>query len=648
MNIEDRLLTDRKSVLEYLFEVRKCLLEQFRYELSGVYVYGSIINEDGQGYSTLYSDVDFTLITRSGDLYERVKFLLNLRKEIVKVEQFLRNNLKERVDNKLVDRTFFPVVSVCLATEFELANGIHKNRNAADAFAIRAFHSLDSHESKIKDIGGRLSTDLVGVNFPAWAILTEVQEVRSVFVTPGSSVDEIDLENEAFNHPHLPLPKELLRYSYLLDCFIANRNTEMVVEDDLAKGLTFIQKQLAEASTRDIAAAKAYGDIEVKAGFAKNLFDKIESNVTRKHIVRQSISAEEQMYLWELLAEQAEIALEKRRIDSNRQELELAAAPVVLELSRLRATTLMSVDMAISLAYKQAELLHDGLLSVKIMEHQSIDLYDFKSLDANRLEELLKDDWPDDIRRFLRKQFLEGKDCGESESKIGFAGYLYTQRNQRQQPKVLIRPLTYWIIQQYNKQMATNPRDPELRQFREFYGSRLFSSTEDFNCRCPSAFYIEVAIVTKDNSVFKIPKLAANSAFAKQHGGKVFTSGIEWGFSWKRHVTLNADEAYIDVKKALMEGLENEFSIQPSHVREWNVSTLAIQHTHLNAGLLGVVYLNLNRGDLHNLYAETRNKYYDADNEIFTSKTAALQSVQSDKSSGKWHQSALMRINLIE
>jgi predicted nucleotidyltransferase len=647
MNNEGNKLIDRKGVLEYLFEAKKQLMIEFEYELSGIYAYGSLINEDGIGFSTLESDVDLMITTRQMDLYERIEFSEKLRTSLEHIEEHLKTHLKGRTNNGEEDkRTFLPVISVCLVNAFELDNGIHKNRNSADAFAIPAFHRLTNHQIEIQEIGNRLQSDLVGVNFPAWAILTQVQEMRSIFVSPKAPMNEKNTKDSSSNHPFLTLPKELLRYAYLLKCFESQKKPEIIVEDDLGKGLNFIIQILSETAEAELKAGTS-DNSDVQRMYAKKLLNKIESNLTGKRIRINQVTLQEELFLWEILSLKATSALQIRRRQSDLLTLKKAADPVVLELSRLHATTLMSVDMAVSLAYKEDDLLEDGMFPVVVAPHQSLELYKFSDLDFEHLA-LLAKDWPEDVEKFLLTQHGAGKNCGESECKIGFAGYLYTQKAVQKRPKLLVRPLTYWIIQQFNKQMAANPRHPQLRRLRERYGRKLFTSPEDFTCGCPSALYVEVVIITKDNYVFKIPKLARNSAFSKLNGGQVFTCGVEWGFSWNEHLVTNGDNKYLDVRKALLDGLEKEFSIKQIHVKDWKISTLAIQHGHLNAGLLGLVHLNLTRGSLYTLLDKTKNKYHDKAKLTLIEKNEAIQLVHSDKNSGRWHQSALMRLNLLE
>lgn len=136
------------------------------------------------------------------------------------------------------------------------------------------------------------------------------------------------------------------------------------------------------------------------------------------------------------------------------------------------------------------------------------------------------------------------------------------------------------------------------------------------------------------------------SAFTKARGEPIYTCGIEHGFVWKKHVDCSNREAPIlNVEKALYDGLEAELKIQRENVASWTVSTLAIQHSHLNAALLGVVKLKLTREELQQrINFPTR--YFDSVD--FLSRQQAIATIRTDKGTRKWHQTGLMRLSLLE
>lgn len=627
MNSENKI-NNRKDVIDYLIDVKKHLKKEIGSSLSGVYLHGSLINDDGRGFSLEFSDIDLLVTTTLTNPHERTEFSIKLKRLIDEIEEDLKTHLKHR--------EFFPIISVCITTQFELEDGIHKNRNASNAFVIETFHPLNSHDSVLTIIGGRLKTDLVGIHFPAWAILTEAQEIRSNFVSPKSTTEEKKKEETGFNHPFLPLPKELLRNAYLFDCFKRVEDIEMIVEDDIANGINVIKTMLKTEADTD--------------NYAKDLSKLIETNRPGGRNPGTSISSEQILYLWELLSAETQKVLEEHRRGSDMKTLELAADVVIWELTRLKRTSLEAVDTAISL-YQSKDLLQNGMLPVEIMDYKELALYEFTKFNKDRLTSIIKE-WPEDIRDYLINQ-LDEKECDNCQCKVGFAGISYShvgmdlQTGINRKAKLLVRPLNYWILQQFNLEMAAKPGNPELRHFREKYGSKLFKQIEDFQCKCPSGLYVEVAVVTKEGYVTKIPKLAKHSPQGQGRGSAVFTCGFEHGFSWHAHIKRTGNNALLNVSQGLRDGLEKEFLVKPTEIERWDISTLAVHHAHLNAALLGVVHLKLSKGELLDRFPHDDKKHFDNERLSYISRDNAKLAVQVDKGKGIWHQTALMRLNFL-
>ena len=632
MKTENNII-DLRGVMDYLFNLKRHLKEEFGDLLTEIYAHGSLINNDGRSFKLVYSDVDLIVTTTPlTDIHERINFLIKLKDSMQRIEEDLKFHFKKR--------RFFPIISLCIVTEFELNDGIHKNRNSLDAFYNWSFRSLDSLNSSSVRIGGRLKEDLVGIHFPAWAILTEVQEVRSAFVTPKSSVKEIEMGKKGFNHKFLPLPKDMLRNAYIFDHYKRNEDDRMSVEDDIAEGFDVIKKMLKGVPEKD--------------EFAKELYKLIVTNGTWGQNPGMPISSRQLLYLWELLSIETEKAIGEHRRGLDKESLEFAAPAVITELSRLRKTSLKSVDTAISL-YQSDDLVKDGMLPVEVKPHQAIDQYEFTSFDKEKLISLA-DEWPEDIRDyFLNLLKINVKEVHNCQSKVGFAGIFFSHIGMAletgipRQAYLSVRPLNYWILQQFNLAMAADPGNQELLNFREKYGRELFKRIQDYQCICPSGLYVEAAVVTKEGKVTTIPKLAAHSPLVQGRGGSsILTCGFEHGLSWNTDIIRKGDSAWLNVEQGLMKGLQKEFLIKPDEVKSWKISTLAIHHAHLNAALLGVVHLKISSGKLLDRFEKSGNEHFKAKELKFLSRDDAKVAMQKDKGSGKWHQTALMRINLIK
>lgn len=218
-------------VSDYLLGVGARLKKELGSAISGFYLHGSLVNDGGAGFSERRSDVDLLFSTPASHAQERTALALILRPIAKEIENGLRALLP--------NREFLPVASFCFATDFELAEGIHKNRNTRRAFSTEAFRSLLSTEEFPISIGETLKDDLVGLHFPAWTVLAEAQRFRTKYISVRSDLNATI--PDIFDDPALPLPKELLRSTYLYSCLDDRRDPAIETEDDIAKGYDVIK-----------------------------------------------------------------------------------------------------------------------------------------------------------------------------------------------------------------------------------------------------------------------------------------------------------------------------------------------------------------------------------------------------------------------
>jgi predicted nucleotidyltransferase len=612
-------MDSRQRIFDYLSGMSLRLRKDLGDSLSGVYVHGSLVNDNGAGFNEERSDVDLLITTSATHPLERVSLASKLALAASQLEKSLRTLLP--------NRDFLPISSFCLATDFELLEGVHKNRNTRHAFSIEAFRSMLSAEDRMIRVGDPLKDDLVGLHFAAWTTLAEAQRFRSKFISIASD-GTAELPTQ-FDDPSLPLPKDLLRAAYLYSCLDERRDPAMVTEDDIAKGYEVVRLLLDSASKVDSAALEILRLIRTNRPGGKG--------------DRRPLSSSQLLHVWELVSAETQAMLVERRRDSSKQSMRFAADLVNQELSRLGATDLEAVDMAIQL-YQGEDLLQDGAIPLEVRAHFEESLYEFKSFSETNLLRLSLE-WPHDIQAYLATR-LSGEGSNESQCKVGFAGVTYSQTTIDRPVKLIVRPLSYWVTQQFNKEIAAHPENSILQKLRDKYAAQLFRSTEDYACNCPSSLYLELAIVTSDGYVPKLLKKTKHSVFGKRKGEPVATCGVEWGFSWSAHVSNEGGQAKLNVQRAVVDSLSAELGLDAIDVERWSVNAVAVQHAHLNAALLGVAHLKLTRGELLDRL-KTKNKYFHDSPEFLPLRDAML-AVQADRGSGKWHQTALMRIQLID
>ena len=351
------------------------------------------------------------------------------------------------------------------------------------------------------------------------------------------------------------------------------------------------------------------------------------------------VKAELLLYAWELISSCAQSTVMVLRAGRALKKNKYAAKEVGEELVRYQATHLHCVDTAIEL-YRGDDLVINPTVQVSVTRRYFRDLYEITKLDTNQLTQLASE-WPTDIQLHLRGRF--GKEGSEkSQCKLGFERLDYSARGVGDNPKITIRPLTYWVTRQFNKEIAVQ-KDFTHTRMRAEYAERLLCTAEDFRCECPSALYLEVAVITADRRVPVIFKAAKHSALSVRAGTEIRTCGPEFGFVWARHVVESGGDPYLHVEQALLDSLNDEFSVTPSEVVSWHVGSFAIQSAHLNSALLGVVTLTLSETDLMQRLTKTK---FHSEVEGFLSESQLFDRVQSDFGKGLWHATGLLRLTL--
>lgn len=583
-------------------------------QVLGVYVFGSLINANGRAFSRSMSDIDLIIETDETDPLQRLMLLTQIAPYCDSLEDSLHKILG-RKEGELI-------TSTTLVTRFELDQGIHKDRNSRIFFASNSFVQLtQTTEDKIQ-IGNALSNDFLSDYFPAWTVIANTQKQRNKFLRKGISGGRSLRE---FDSSVYVLPKDLLRNAYAVDCLKRKRDPAFSDVDDTARGLSFIRNELEERA----------GQIPE----ATELLNLIESNRPGGKGDPLPVKPELLIYAWELIASSAQSVVMLFRADRALKRNKYAAKEVAQELVKYQATHLHCVDTAIEL-YRGNDIVINPIVEISVGRNYLPDLYEINKLDNNQLTQLIAE-WPTDVQRILKERF--GKEGSErSQCKVGFERLEYSARGVGETPRITIRPLTYWITRQFNKEIAIQ-KDFQKTRIRAEYMERLLCTAEDFHCECPSALYLEVAVITEDRRIPVIFKAAKQSALSVRAGTEIRTCGPEFGFIWARHVVASGGVFYLEVEKALHDALRDEFGVSPSEISSWHVGSFAIQSAHLNSALLGVVKVTLSETDLMQRLKKTK---YHSDIEEFLSENQLFDKIQSDFGKGQWHATGLLRLTL--
>jgi predicted nucleotidyltransferase len=581
-----------------------------------VHVFGSLVNIQGRGFSKKQSDLDLLVTLDSDDPAHRLQFLDRLAPDIHQLEDLLRK-LMGRTDRE-------PLVSATVATKFEIDQGIHKDRNSKIFFASRSFLPLISVTEELVQVGNALEADLLTEFFIGWTVLAKAQSKRNWYV-------KREARDYEFDGP-LPLPKDLLRSAYATERLTEGEREAFGEVDDMAKGLQFLKKELEERYTR--------------ADEANALLNMLESTRPGGRGERRPVPARLVQYAWELLATCAQTAIMLQRAKRATTKNHFAARTVREELERYQATNLVAIDTAIEL-YRGDDLVVGSDIPVAIEGKYRRDLHEMEAYDPTQRAMLIAE-WHDLVQELLQTK-LEDKASPRSECKVGFTRLDYSHRGIGDRPTLAIRPLTYWVIRHFNKEIAANMNQSQrhLRIRREFL-ERLLVAAEDFKMECPSALYVELAIITSDGRVPVFIKSVKHSVLSRQARNELFTCGPEYGLVWQRHVTEGPNGPSLKVGNAILEGLYDEFGIEASDVDDWKLVSLALQSVHLNTALAGVVRVRLSQAELTARLTDKRHKDLKYHNELqtFLSASQIYDTIQADFGQSRWHTTGLLRLSL--
>jgi len=232
---------------------------------------------------------------------------------------------------------------------------------------------------------------------------------------------------------------------------------------------------------------------------------------------------------------------------------------------------------------------------------------------------------------------------GRFECKVGLRTIALPTRGQ--EFSVTVNPISYWIVENFNRLMVV---DPSLAQLRESYLKNILAPNDfPIPIKFPSAFFVELALVTNDDKIVLLEKHPYKSVMAvstdKRQQRRRFTCGIEEGFVWSSAFKSNS----LDIEGTILRGLEDELGIVRSNLTYWKLLGVGLESPSLNSGLLGYAMLNLDSAQLdrkirsHLRAKDVPDFFPDAEFIDIASAFEALSNLRSGL-----HPTALMRVYL--
>ena len=267
-------------------------------------------------------------------------------------------------------------------------------------------------------------------------------------------------------------------------------------------------------------------------------------------------------------------------------ETQRFASPTVLEsLNRRRNFTAFAIDDGVTLYHSpDFQPLQLAQLVAIVQPHPSIP----KVLEKPNERELLNaikivENAP--IKTYLQNK-AKGGAQDKFQTKVGLAT-LYPPVPKIGEPlKLHIFPLSYWITKEFNRAILDHSSQV-LLEFKENSLDQILSAKDTLIIPCPSQFFVEVSLVTTDEKLVLLEKNPKLSVLART--GSRWTCTIEEGLVWAKDIKGSR----IDFRAAIERGVHSELSIKPEEIFSVDFFAVALEHTHLNTALIGVMKLSI-------------------------------------------------------
>jgi predicted nucleotidyltransferase len=588
-------------------------------------VFGSLIHRQGGQFRPYRSDIDLLvrMSTNLANAGDRARACTRLYGPAKQLESDLAAAL---------DRDKAGLISIVVVSKFEIEKGIHKD-GKTDFYSDNLFLRLDNPVS----VPTKLSTNQRDKEFHERneAIISTIrnaQKFRNAFLR-----DHLDWVDQ-----HDPLPKEICRNAAQLR-YAINAFTDQS-RDDVDLGLAFLEALL---STRATTESEIYEP-------------PLRRLLTRRggRELRTVLTAEDQLLLWELLVDRALEEILRREAEQEIKPFDkvieayfsaghswahpataaFASHAVQESLQSVGNYSVLGIDDALALyiaplpaAMRMPEILYqnpEGLPTETLHNPSSQGLLEQIAPSFGDVGAYLK----------TRGDASGYPAFGYFECKVGIRSFIPAVDRIGQPAVLIVNPLSYWIVREFNRRMLLDPGDTALQQLRRAALDAVLRPAEQIVFPCPSALYLEMALITADAKFVIAKKKAPLSALASTH--TTWTSTIEEGLVWSDTPNSTEEKLYA----ALMHCLNQELKLNADSIRSWKLLAFAIEHTHLNSGLLGYCETNLSSKEIEPLLKSSP----DFDDCQFMDVGEALDHCFSSSSQigNHWHPTARLRMLL--
>lgn len=238
----------------------------------GIYLFGSLIEDDGNQFTSDRSDVDFVInISRNLKVaHERVQWFQNLKSEREKLELALIPLIKRSDVSK-------PIVSIAVVTDIEISENIN-SQGDGKFFQQSIFLDLLSENATIHELC-REKTEICNDDMKIVILL--IQEFRKDYLKVSALSTET-LKLEEWNLSTDILPKDIMRKGALVRYL--SGNVAVNERNNLSEGLEFLYNHFYSLRDRDI----CYRELHRKVSLKRN---------PRKNVTQDSLNLSSEEYL---------------------------------------------------------------------------------------------------------------------------------------------------------------------------------------------------------------------------------------------------------------------------------------------------------------------------------------------------------------
>lgn len=323
---------------------------------------------------------------------------------------------------------------------------------------------------------------------------------------------------------------------------------------------------------------------------------------------------------------------------------QLAEETLLRSLKKNRNYSSLAIDSGLCFYYSENDNhISNNLIDIKIPEWAQ-----------NILSHDLRNPTPEEVRNTIPERFTECRDYllsriddkkvqGFFNCKVGIVKIEKPVKRIGLPLTLTVIPLNYWVIREFNRRILREPQDKQLQAIKNINLELLTKPTNDIDFYCPSALYIEVALLTADGQVCIVEKNPQLSVLAHSSRSK-WTATLEEGFEWNKDVDIR--NLKINIKSVIERCFHLELDFEDDLINYIRLNGIALEYTHLNTAIFGLCSVSATSGQLVK-------KIRKSEDFQLQYKFVPVDKIDEDffletTDEGKWHPTARLRLHAVK